>query len=229
MPEQNEPYKEPKERLTGAPQDPTRSSKSLAIALVVAAVFLLIAAGIVVWLLMTPPNPAVAVVNQATDDVRDVKNVTFLPPTDMPAQYAKNDQTKNDQVQVYYYDDATNCGFTLGVSDVAAGKTIKDTVTEAITAAQAQGVTTTDQSDAEAYELHDADNAAITYTFASVNLYQDVKVDGVAFTQQKNTILYKQFGSKVASLSYACKAETWNDKKEELSMLASKFTVKAER
>jgi flagellar basal body-associated protein FliL len=228
--QQKEPLRdESADHSLSALKDPALSSRSLAIAMVVAAVFLSIAIGVVVWLFITPRNAVPTVANQATDDVRDVKNVSLVEPADLPASYAKSDQSKNDQVQVYYYDDATNCGFTVGVGDATEGKKAKDTVTEAITTAQAQGITTTGQNDGDTYELHDADNADKTYDFASVNLDQDVKVDGVAFTKQNNAILYKQLGSKIASLSYACKAETWTDKKAELATLATKFTVKTER
>jgi len=227
--QKNEPqHNELTNQPLGALKNPAHS-RSLAIAMVVAAVFLIIAAGVIAWLIITPRSPAATVANQATDDVRDVKNVSFLPPADLPANYVMNNQSKNDHVQVYYYDDVTNCGFTVGVGDVMTGKTVKDTVIEAVTAAQVQGISTTGKNDGDAYELHDADVVSKAYTFESVNLDQDVAVDGVAFTKQNNTILYKQFGSKIASLSYACKAETWTATKTELATLASKFTVKTER
>lgn len=230
MPSQKDPlHEQSSDHQLGVLKDPARSRRSLAIAMVISVVFLIIAAGVIVWLFVVPRNPVATQANTAADDVRDVKNVTLVPPVDLPATYVKNDQSKNDYVQVYYYDDATNCGFTVGVGEVTQGKSVKQAVTDAITAAQAQGITTTAQSDGDAYELHDADNADKTYSFESVNLDQDVKVDGVAYTKQSNAILYKQFGTKVASLSYACKDETWTANKVELATLVSKFTVKTER
>ena len=229
-PNQNEPLREePNHHPLSPLKDPARSSRSLAIAMVVSVVFLIIAAGIIVWLFITPRNPVATQVNQPDNDVRDVKNVTLVAPTDLPASYAKNDQSKNGSVQIFYYDDAANCGFTVGVIGVSQNKSAKDSVIESITSSQAQGITTTGQSEGDTYELKDADNADKTYDFASVNLDQDVKVDGVPFTKQSNAILYKQFGNQIASLSYACKAETWADKKVELATLVSKFTVKTER
>lgn len=210
-------------------KDPTRVSRSLAIAMVFSVVFLIIAVGVIVWLFVVPRNPVATQANQATDDVRDVKSVSLIPPATMPDTYTKNDQSREGATQVYYYDNASNCGFTVGIGTADQNKSVKDMVVEAVTAAQAQGVTTTGRSDGDTYKLKDADDADKTYTFESINLEQDVQVDGVPFTKQSNAILYKQFGQQVASLSYACKAETWTDKKAELATLVSNFTVKTER
>jgi len=228
MPQQNDPLYEEPTRPLGVVKDPARSRRSLAIAMVFAVLFLIIAVGIIVWLFVMPRNPVVTG-SQATEDVRDVKNVTLVAPADLPANYAKTEQSTNDQTRTYYYDDATNCGFTVGVAAANNGKTAKETATATITSAQAQGITVAGQSDGSNFELYDADDADTTYEFGSVTLDQDVKVDGVAFTQQNNVIVYKQFGNKIAVLSYACKAETWTSKKVELATLVSKFTVKTER
>lgn len=212
-----------------APKDPTRMSRSLAIAIVFSAIFLIVAIGIVVWLFTFPRNQVANQADQATEDVRDVKNVNFVPPADLPANYVKNDQSTVSATHVYYYDDATNCGFTVGVSDIQDGKSAKDVAVEATTKVQADGITTAGRTDGDMYDLKDADDAEEVYQFESVNLEQDVNVPGVGFKKQSGAVLYKQFGVKVASLSYACRAETWTQNKTELATLVTKFTVKTER
>nr|ALS91408.1 protein of unknown function (DUF1049) [uncultured bacterium] len=216
------PPKSPQHRV-----DPTASSKSLAIALVVAFAFLLAAIGIVLWLVFShkPTNTAI---NRPTDDVASVKNVSFVVPTDLPTGYVKNDQSTVDATTIFYYDEAANCGFTLGVSPVPADKGVKDAVVDALNALGAQGVATTSKTDGAKADIKDSTSGK-TYTFDSIDAEQTVDVPGVAFTKQNNTILYKQFGQRIASLSYACKTESWVSKKAELAAWAQKFTVKTER
>jgi cytoskeletal protein RodZ len=229
-PQETPPALQPeKPSLFKSPKDPTRASRSLAIAMVFSVVFLIIAVGIIVWLFTFPRNPVANQANTATEDVRDVKDVSFVTPADLPAQYTKNDQSTVSATHVYYYDDATNCGFTVGVADVQDGKSTKDSAVEVTTKAQAEGVSIAGRTDGDTYDLKDADDAEKTYQFESVSLEQDVNVPGVAFNKQSGAVLYKQFGAKIASLSYACKAETWTQNKAELATLVSKFTVKTER
>lgn len=208
--------------------DPTKSSKSLAIALVVSAVFLLAAAGIAAWLLLNKPADTSTVQNVPADDAAGVSNVSFVAPATVPVNYKKTDQSKAGATTIYYYDDATNCGITVGVSAVPTDKTVKAAVADALVAAETGGVTTASNTAGDNYSLKDADGKH-TYSFASLILDQDVNVQGVGFTKQNNIILYKQFGQQIASLSYACKSDTWADKKAELAGLVKAFTVKTER
>jgi hypothetical protein len=207
--------------------DPTASSKSLAIALVVATAFLLAAIGIIVWLVFGN-KPAPAVVNKPADDVASVKSVSFVVPADLPVSYARNDQSKVGSTTIFYYDNATNCGITLGVAPVPADKPVKDAVTDALAAAGTQGVATVSKAEGTKSDLKDSVSGK-AYTFNAIDAEQTVDVPGVTFTKQNNTILYKQFGTSIASLGYACKAETWAEKKIELAAWVQKFTVKTER
>lgn len=212
---------------TERPVDPTASSKSLAIALVVASAFLIAAIGIVVWLVLGKKS-APAVTNKPTDDVAGVKSVSFVAPGDLPATYSKNDQSKVGATTIFYYDDAVNCGITLGVAPVPADKAIKDVVADALAAVGTQGVAIASKVEGEKADFKDSASGK-TYTFDALDVEQNVDVPGVAFKKQNNTILYKQFGTSVASIGYACKSESWGEKKAELASLAQKFTVKTER
>lgn len=210
-----------------AGRDVTKNSRSLAIALVFGAVFFVAACGLAAWMLVQKPATT-TVQNIPTDDVATVTKVSFIAPATLPANYVMTDQSTRDVTNTYYYDDATNCGITIGISAVPANKTIKDTVADAITAAQTQGVTTASKTDGSSYSIKDTDGKH-TYSFSSVNLDQNVSVQGVNFTKQNNVLLYKQFGNQIASISYACKSDTWPQKKDELAGLVKAFTVKTER
>lgn len=220
QPQHSSPFK--------APKDPARMSRSLAIAMVFSVVFLIIAVGIIVWLFIFPRNPVADQASVAQEDVRDVTSVSFVAPADLPANYIKNDQSTEDTTHIYYYDDATNCGFTVDVSKAQSGKTTKDIAITATTKTQAEGVTTAGQTESDTYDLKDAESDKI-YQFESVSLEQDVNVPGVTFKKQSAGVLYKQFGEQIASLSYACKEESWAQNKAELATLVTKFTVKTER
>lgn len=208
--------------------DRTKPSRSLAIALVCAAIFLLAAIAIAVSLLVVRTQGDIVSNSithiSASDDTKNVKSVNFSPPSTLPANYAKNDQSKNDAINVYYYDDAANCGITANVVKIPDGKDIKDVVAATATAASAQGVVTTASTQGATYQLKDASNGK-TYTFDSLQLEQAVNVANVAFTKQHSILLYKQFGTDIASLSYACKDETWPAKQNELAQIVKTFTV----
>lgn len=208
--------------------DPTKSSKSLAIALVCAAVFFAAACIIAAWLIFWNKPKTNTVQNVPTDDVASVTKVSFVAPATMPANYVMTDQSKAGSTNIYYYDDATNCGMTVDISAVPADKTVKTAVADALAAAQTQGVTTASNTAGDTYSLKDIDGKH-TYKFDSLKLDQDVNVQGVSFTKQHNVLLYKQFGNQIAALSYACKADTWDQKKDELAGLVKAFTVKTER
>jgi len=210
--------------------DPTKTSQSLAIALVVSVIFLLAAAGIITWLLVTKGSPGSknTTRSNAASDTASVKKVSLLPPADLPPQYVKNDQSTPAVTQIYYYDDATNCGITAAVAPIEQNKTLDETVTTMATAGAAPGVKTTQSTKGQTYAIKDADGKT-SYSFDSLELTQDVRVPGVGFTTQSSVSAFKQFGAQAAILTYACKTESWPAKKAELAALITKFTAKTER
>ena len=209
------------------PPSQPHSGKSWAIALIVSAIFLLAAAGVVAWLLVTRGSSTVgnAVHVDTNNDTKNVKTVAFVAPTDLPASYAKNDQSKLDTTTIFYYDDASACGLTVTVLPLTTSDSVKDTIVKSIEAAETQGVTTANSAVGDTHSLKDASNGK-TYSFDSVELTQNVNVQGINFTKQHNVVLYKQFGQHIASIGYACKDETWAAKKDELKKYVNEFTVK---
>ncbi len=218
------PQNTPPEHSPKTMPDPTKSSKSWAIAIVVSAVLLLAAAGVVAWIIISRMQTAPKVAAPPPDETKNVTAVSFVPPADLPANYAKNDQSKPDATTVFYYDDATNCGFTVNIGIIPSDKKLAVIIPGL---AVVEGTATTKSEPADKISFKDADGSK-TYAFDSVALEQVVSVPGVTFPQHK-VMAYKQFGYRLASVAYACKNETWDAKKDELAKIMATFTVKTER
>lgn len=206
-----------------------KGAKGLMIALIASAVFLLAAAGIGIWLLVKPGGTS-TVKQQPTGDGSDaVKALTFVAPSTLPAAYAMRQQNTHTTAATYYFDPTTACGIATHVAPLTTdnsqpkGAAIKIAENEF-----AYGVTTANAADGTAATLRDADGQH-EYSFASTVLDQNVAIEGVPYNQQHTAVFYKQFGVSVASISYACKADTWETKKPELASLVAAFSVKTER
>lgn len=215
------------------PGHPTFSrNTALTISLVVASILLLIAVGVAIWMFMRGSGNVVgnSISNQqVTDDIKDVKKVTFVPPANLPPSYVKREQNSELVTNTFYFDNEANCGITTGgiVLGETTGKTPKEAIVNSSNAAEALGVKTTKSTDGEKIILKD--DGSKEYTFSTIELEQDVNVSGVAFKKQFNVVGYKQFGSQVASIGWSCKDETWPTRKPELEALAKAFTLKLER
>lgn len=221
------PKPEPPKKPT-KPRDPTAASRTWAIALVVSAVFLLAAAGVVVWLVLTR-STATPVGNIApSDPAYGVKNVSFVLPADFPANYVPHDQSKVGESFVFYDDEPAGCSLVLGVLPSSATKPPQDVVVERLAAAYAPGVTTTQTTLGERFVVKDADGSR-EYSFESVDTEQGVNVSAVGFTGRQQTTQFKAFGTQVAALGYGCKTDAAADKKAEVATLAARITIKTER
>lgn len=206
-------------------------SRDLAVTLIAAFVFLLVAIGLIVWIFVQRHSSVaddISANTQADDGTQNTTNAAWHAAAALPANYVLNDQSTVDTSQKYYFDDATNCGITTTVVNKGVGKTVEDVIMEAVSATEAQGVLTLSSNEGQEIELADYDNPETKYTFSSVELMQQVDVPGVAFSERSSIILFKQFGIKVASLSYSCRADTWDGTRDELLGLASQFTIKIE-
>lgn len=208
------------------PQKPYGQSKSLAIALIVSLVFLLAAAGICYWLLSKPASAPTT--QKATGDGSEtVKNVTWQAPATIPASFARRDQNTQTVATTYYFDAAVGCGITTTVQPMQANVALKQGVLDAAKAAQSYGIATNNSSDAAETSIANQDGKH-TYTFASLQLEQSVAVAGVPYTSQRTLVAFKQFGQKVATIGYSCRADAWDAKHAELQTLVSAFKVKTE-
>lgn len=203
-----------------------KGGKSLAIALVVSAVFLLAAAGIAAWLMLKPSGSTT--VNQPTGDGSgNVMKVSFVAPPDMPAAYAKRDQNTHAAQTTFYDNNTSFCSITTDVHPATANTPAKDVMLSVMNQDKDTGIATTSNAPAGEYTIADTDNSH-TYKFASEQLEQDVNVPGVDFTKQTKVVAYKQFGAFVASIGYGCKADSWEANKTELETLIKTFKVKTE-
>jgi hypothetical protein len=204
-------------------------SRSLAIALVVSAMLLLAAAGICTWLIIKPAG-IMSVVQQPTGDGSDrVKSLSFDPPKDMPAAFARRDQNTREVRNTYYYDPVSGCGVTTDIRPMTGqSKQIRQTVVDNAKATHSYGITTTSAADTFDSKLKDADNQH-TYTFPAVLLEQAVSIQNVSYTTQRKGIAYKQFNTWLASIEYTCRTDSWDGKKDQLQYLVNGFIVKTEK
>jgi hypothetical protein len=207
------------------PQRPYGESKSLAIALVVSAVFLL-AAGAISFYLLTKPAGAPTAQQPTGDGSENVKNVGWVTPATIPAAYARRDQNTLAVATTYYTDAAAGCGITTTVQTIPASGTIKEGVLASAKAAQSYGIATTNATDAAEIDMQNQDGK--TFTFKTMQLEQTVAVTGVPYTAQRTLLAYKQFGQQVATIAYTCRTEAWEPKNTELKTLVTAFKVKTE-
>lgn len=223
----DKPIANPKAPLP-TPVKPVKDRKSLAIALIVSAVFLLAAAGILVWLLTKNPGTTQAPL-PTTDPAKNVKSFTFEAPATLPVNYARRDQNTVEAATTYYFDVDTSCGITTGALKLGVnGLSAKDAVLRSVQAAEALGVKVKKSTDGPKFSVADVDGKT-TYDFATIMLEQDVNMSGVTFKSQNSLIAYKQLGQEVGTIGYSCKTEAWDAKTAELEALAKAFTLKTVR
>lgn len=215
---------------------PPGNHKNLVISLVVAAVLLIAAIAIAVWLMTKEDSGSVVGNSNSASDTKndeltkDVLKVSFVEPAKVPSNYPKRDQSTSDITTIYYFDNATSCGITLSTLKLGGqyGSTPKEAIVNSAKTAESLGVKTSKSVDGPALRIKDATTDE-TYTFNSLELEQDVNVEGVTFKKQNNIVAFKQFGEYVASIGYSCKSETWASKKAELASLAASFKIKTEK
>ncbi|HVI69811.1 MAG TPA: hypothetical protein VM581_05160 [Magnetospirillaceae bacterium] len=211
------------------PKDPTAASRTWAIALIVSAILLLAAVGVVIWLVVTRGLGGVNTASQApTDPSVGVKNVTFVLPADMPAPYVKRDQSRVGESVVFYDDEGSVCSVMLSVLPVDAAKTPQQQVFDRLAAAYAKGVDTTNTKVGERYVVKDADGTH-EYSFESVVTGQSLNINAVGHVARQQVTLFKKFGNQVVAIGYGCKTETWLAKQTELAALVGGITLKTER
>ena len=206
---------------------PKKGVKPVAVALIVAAVFLLGSIGAALWMIYRPAG-SYSIAAQVTGDGSDkVKSLTFVAPTGISSTYVTRSQNTHTAQTTYYTDGAAGCTITTMFQSLPADTTPKDLTIATAEAAKSYGITTTSNADTNGITIKDADGGS--YDFKAVQLEQTIDVPGVAFKAQRNFIAYKQFGSSVASIGYACQTGNWDTKKGELNSLVATFTVKTEK
>lgn len=229
QPENQQPYSHtPAQQPLATASAPNNRHKSLAIAIVVGAVFLLAAIGVAAWLL-TKPETLVGTITPPADDVSNVKNIVWVPPSDMPAGYTQRDQNSESIKTTLYIDESSGCIITLNAIQLndTNGKAPKEAVEKAVPRTENVSSTIVKNTPGESIAIKDHEGKEYQFETATIEL--DVNVPGVDFKKQFNSVSYKQFGTKVAAISYACKDASWEAKKGELQELAKKFTLKTER
>lgn len=201
---------------------------TLALAVVIASLFLIASAAICAWLIMKSPVTAVVSQQPASDGSEKVTSLNFVPPDGMPAAYARRDQNILDTQTSYYFYSGSSCGLITNVGPLAGSTDIQQAALAAVKAAQAKDIAVTATSKAPNMKLKDSDGQH-EYSFSGVQLDQNISMPGLAFNQQRTVVAYKQFGSNTASISMVCPKDTWASKQPELQNLASGFKVKTQK
>lgn len=222
LPPMNEPLQMP-------PKHPRHDHrKSLMISLVVSAILLLASIALAAWLLLQPvPSQKMPV--QDTGDKQNtshVKNIQFISPASLPANYQPRQQNNDDIMRVYYTDNAAQCRLETIVAPIGTAAP-KDVAAKFAAEQESLGIKTVQVAQAEKLMLNSEDSTS--YNFDSLEFTQEVNIDGIAFKKQHYLISYRQFGAKIAAVAQVCKAETWLDKKSELTTFAKTFKLKLEK
>ena len=164
-------------------------------------------------------------------DTADVRRVSWVEPANLPDTYKKTDDSF-DVVKTFYYDDeATDCFIATDIAPWGTysryGKTPK-TVALDLEGTEEEGVKITKNVPGPSYTIKDTDGKR-SYTFDSMQLNKDLSVEDLDYNKELTVVAYKPFGVYAASISFTCKAETWEAQKGTLEALAKQFTVQTER
>lgn len=214
-----------------APADLVKSKKyssgrGLTVLVIISGFLLLVAIAVVIMLFMSRAAASNAV--QSGDDAKSIKNVSFLPPADLPAVYVPDNQSTNTVSKMFYFDSETNCGLITAITAADSAKSVKDAALAIVNSGNAAGVATANLVDGQKIDLKDSDQQK-SYTFGAADLEQSVQVPGVPFNSQNYLVAYKQLGSKLVAAAYGCKSDSWQLKKDELAGLMQNFTLKTEK
>jgi hypothetical protein len=207
----------------------TKSNKKPAIALIVCGVFLLIAGGIAVWLVVGKGLVGGKVnSNNASQDISGIRKVSFVAPAknDLPESYDWRVRSRGAQAVTVYSDYGSNCVITTAVSPIR-GNDVKQTA-ETVIFTQSVGTETTKSVSGKPITISDV-APKLSYSLDVINLEQTVNMPGVDFTKQSAVLAYKQLGRQVVAVSYSCASDKWEAKKSDLAKIVSKFKLKTQR
>lgn len=205
---------------------PPKDKKSLVVALIAAALLLIASAAVAFW--MFTKDAGAPAPGQPERQTLQVKKVTFVAPENMPSSFQKREQNTDTEQTAYYLDAATSCGITASVLPLNEknGMNPKDVIVNSVKAAEAYGVKTTDTKDGKTMSLKTSDGKSVT--FNTLDLTQDVAVEGVDFKKQYNTIAYAKVGENAVSIGYSCKDASWPAENAKLRGVAESFQLKTE-
>lgn len=212
--------------LDSPPPEP-KNHRLLTISFIASIILLVASIGFFVWRMGLNPVTVAKTLTTTSDGSEKARDVSFVTPADLPAAYAKRDQSTNNSQLAIYADDNTNCRIVTGTKTIDSGAEVKATAQQLL-AAQNIGVTDTESTDSQSVKLSDA-SANQKYEFKTQAIDQSVSMPGVSYNQQNVELSYKQFGQKVALIAAICRADQWSSKKPELSKLITNFKVKVQK
>lgn len=201
-----------------------KDRKSLAIALVVSAVFLLAAVGVAAWLFVQKAGGNTVITQIDPNSTTNVKSVSWVAP-DMPVGYEKQGQSTPTVTGDTYTNVPDNCWVSTYVT--AVGKDV-DLQKTAAALGNTTGITAKNITSASRATIKDADGQR-QYDFDAAEFRQEVSVPTTDNKTNNGFVYFKQFGNDLAAVSFTCKAVNYEVNAEDLTALLQKFTVKTER
>lgn len=186
----------------------SKPSKRLSVVFLVALIVFVVALAVAAvfayfYFFAKKDSPIVAVTDPRESST--VKKVDWVAPT-VPANYVLHNENSDFASVAVYQDDAAGCKI------VATVEPLKELP----------------HATGESYYLKDVD-AIHEYEFDVANETNDVNMPNVDIKKMHGIKVYKQFNYQVASVTYSCKEQVWESKKQELSEIIKQFMVKTER
>lgn len=212
--------------LPGRPHAVKGQSKSLAVILAVAIIFLIAAVVVAAVLFAIKQNGEAPTAASPTNNVGNPKKATkveWIAPATMPANYVWFSQnTDPEHVATYYTDAGAGCSIAARVMPASSNNQ-----TMVAKAGDSEGIATVAAAEGSTLTVADAD-AEHQYDFKGIETDQTVAVPAIDFNRQSNALFYQQFGEQVASIGYSCKLAAFEPKSSENIALIKQFTVKTE-
>lgn len=212
-------------KLPESPKPKRKESHSLTIALAVAAAFMISAIGVAAWLFVQKGGQAV-ITQIDPNSTTNVTSVNWAQPA-LPEGFVAYGQSTADVAATYYADVSEGCQVNTRIFQPVDDQ-LADVQAAAVKAQDSQGATSTSGEEAKAITIKDADDER-QYDFAGVQFDQTLSSPTRSFDAQTGAVFYKQFGHKIATISYACKLATAEVNAEDLLAFVTQFTVKTER
>ncbi len=207
------------------PMPLNKDKKSLPIALIVSAVFLLATAGVASWLFIQKSGSSDNVVTQVDpNSTTSINSVSWVAPK-MPDTFKVYDQSTPSAKLVYYPDESKNCSLTTHIIyDGDAVKSAADAI--AATATNKDAASTT--AEVPAVTISDADGQR-TYDFTAASLSEESNSPALGRRVLAGNVYFAHFGHQVAIIRFLCAADSAAANSEGLNSLIKQFTVKTER
>lgn len=160
--------------------------------------------------------------------VANIHGVKWVAPGSVPSDYTKNErQTQNIQL-VLYENSTAGCAISASsyplVDTQGNGRSLDQALADTKADAEKSGIKVTSSKPGAKLAIKAAGSSS-TYDFDTLEQAQEVHVEGVDYNFQNSVLVYKQIDQSAASITYSCRADTWDANKAELESIVKQFTI----